>query len=115
MGTDYVLILGRPNFIAGSTGNSYFVSIVINDLTQLWSGFADIMATFDFEKIAVQIMAYDCTLTNLFDGLQAAPAYYALQGVVIPDALTTLAPLFGGYGNSAAGPGCNPIMHRADQ
>lgn len=95
MGTDYILILGKPNFTASSTRNSYYVSLVINDLTQLWSGFADIMGTFDFEKRAVQIMVYDGTLANLFDDLQAAPAYYALQGVVIPDASTTLAPLLG--------------------
>jgi hypothetical protein len=93
MGSDYILVLGRPNFALKSSGRSYFVSLVINDLSQLWSGFSDVMGMFDFEMLAVQVTAYDGTFADLCSDLKPAPSYFALEGALLPDTSKILAPL----------------------
>ncbi|KFZ24936.1 hypothetical protein V502_00571, partial [Pseudogymnoascus sp. VKM F-4520 (FW-2644)] len=99
-GIGYLLLLGRPNLTPGSTGRSYFVSLVIQDLGAIWPSFSNIMGLFDFGMLTVDIMTYDGTLNDIYTDLKNLPIDFAASDVVVPDASTVITPMLAEYGQT---------------
>lgn len=104
-GIGYLLLLGRPNLTAGSPGRSYFVSLVITDLGAVWSDFSNIMGFFDFDELAVYIMAYDGELIDIYTDLKSLVTDFAAGDVVVPDTSIPVAPMLKDYGKTTLGNG----------
>ncbi|GIK07592.1 hypothetical protein Aspvir_003258 [Aspergillus viridinutans] len=102
-GIGSLLLLGRPNMTPGSTGRSYFVSLVIQDLGAIWPSFSNIMGLFDFSMLTAEIMAYDGTVDDMYTDLKNLPIDFAASDVVVPDASTVIAPMLAEYGGTKLG------------
>lgn len=104
-GIGSLLMFGGPSSTPGSIGQSYFVSLVIQDIGAIWPCFSNIMGLFDFSMLAAIIMAYNGTVDDLYSDIKNLSINFAESGVVVPDASTVMAPMLAEFASTTLGKG----------